>query len=224
MNILFAGIEGFLHPSQAMLGYYQVAYEYTSNLSFVFDKEKKDADNKVELERCFYAPEITKDKSPIFVTQKVETQGICFTINEDIVQATLNRIQSSDDVRLLLRKKLFRYLILSQAKRYTVFFQTLDNYTEIIAEFFFFEILPKEGFRTLSPNDANALVRFFRDRYFKDSTEVNTLRIFLHENENFWMDASQAFETSFTDSSKYRDFITSVLYHSLASSFKISAE
>ena len=215
MDVLFASAEGFLYPGQAMFGYYQVTYAYQANLNLLGVKENQ------TLERYFYLPQ--KSPSPIFLAQKIETQGICFTINPDIVNATHEKIQNVERVRLLLRGKLLQYLMLSTEKEYSGFYTDIKEYTCIVQEFLCLEIIPKEGFRYLDSHDINTIIQFYASRYctVEDRVQEYKFRTFLLENEPFLENISKAFKIAFQNTLTFSKFIQSVLYHSLASCLKI---
>lgn len=221
LDMLFGGIDGYLEEGVAMLGYTRVFYEMQ------IDIKARKSEQSVTLHRLFYPPDPQLDESgqpkPILVGYNIETQGICFQVNPDLVRQTVEAILADDDVRLRLRRNFAVYKMAPNAAEWEVFIQTQLEQVVIAVDYWLQEVVPQSSGepRLLDPDvDRNALIEYYRANRIVKPEEINDFNEFLERVDSFFTSLNDILEIAFKETHQFREFVTSVILHSLSALLK----
>lgn len=214
---LFGAIDGFLEEGTAMLGYTRAFYEMEIDLRG--DKQQ------VTLHRHFYPPKPILDEAnrpqPILVGYKVETQGIRFQVNPDILAQTIEATLADENLRLHLRRSFAIYRMARYATKWNVFMRTHLDTVGIVVDYWLQRVvLASSGApRLLSrQQDLMALVDFYAASKVVQKGEIEKFAERLHDK--FFEVFNSTLQVAFKDTSAFNDFLESVILHSLSALLK----
>jgi hypothetical protein len=123
-----------------MLGYTRVFYEMQ------IDIKARNLSPRRTLHRHFYRPKPQLDETgqpkPILVGYGIETQGIRFQLNPDVLDQTFQAILSDDELRLRYRRNFTIYQIAPYAVEWKIFIKTLLDWAEVAVDYWLQEVIP----------------------------------------------------------------------------------
>lgn len=221
LDMLFGGIDGYLEEGVAMLGYTRVFYEMQ------IDIKARKSEQSVTLRRLFYPPDPQLNESgqskPILVGYNIETQGICFQVNPDLMTQTVEAILADDDLRLHLRRNFAVYKMAPNATEWEVFIQTQLEQVGVAVDYWLHEVIPQSSGipRFLDSDlDHEALVEYYQTNRIVKLEEVNEFGEFLERVDSFFSRLNETLEVAFKETDQFREFATSVVLHSLSALLK----
>ena len=221
LDILFGGIDGYLEEGTAMLGYTRVFYEMQ------IDVKARNSEQNLTLRRFFYPPDPQLDEArqpkSILVGYDVETQGICFQVNPDLVEQAVEAILADTDLRLRLRRNFAVYRMAPRAAEWEVFNQTQLKWVAVAIDYWLHEVVPQphQEPRLLDPEmDREALLRYYAANRIVKPQEVDDFSESLERFDDFFASLNNTLEVAFKESHQFREFATSVILHSLSALLK----
>lgn len=219
LSNLFASIDGFLDEGRAMLGYTRVYYEMQINLKSDHKKLEKYGlkSNDLTLYRGFF----DEHHQPTLVGYEIETQGIRFQVNPDILIQTVKTLQDDMDLRLHLRRNYAIYQMGSYALKNNIFIKTILDATGVIVDYWLHKVVP-------SSNGAPRLLKISQDHagildYYAASRVVRSIDLDELDNlltEQLFDALNRALEKAFRETAEFYEFAQSVILHSLSTLLK----
>ena len=216
---LFGEIGGFLDEGRAMLGYTRVFYEMQIDLKT--DHQKRDAlhirQEDLTLRRVFY----DAAGNPTLVGYAIETQGIRFQVNPDLLAQTVEAILADKYVRLHLRRNFAVYQIGQRAAESPIFIKSLLEIAEVAVDYWLHQVVPQsQGEPRLLDLDADRapLEEYCRAHRIVRQTEVDEFATHLTGDLYAWL--NESLEKAFKGTSEFHDFVQSVVLHSLSALLK----
>ncbi|MHB8598526.1 MAG: DEAD/DEAH box helicase [Ktedonobacteraceae bacterium] len=217
LDTLFGGIDGYLEEGTGMLGYTRVFYEMQIDIKAIKHEQS------LTLRRFFYPPEPLLDEAgrpkPILVGYNVETQGICFQINPDLVAQAVEAILADKDLRLRLRRNFSVYRMAPSAAEWEVFIQTHLDRVAVAVDYWLHEVVPQsqgEPRLLVQEMDRDALLTYYGTNRIVKSEEVDDFREFLMRVDGFFASLNNTLEVAFKETRQFHEFVTSVVLHSLS--------
>jgi hypothetical protein len=224
LNTLFGAIDGFLEGGAAVLGYTRVFYELQ------IDVKTAKRENNLTLRRAFYQPkpelDVAGQPKPILVGYDVETQGIRFQVNPDILGLAVERIledESLQDLRFHLRRNFAAYLMAPKAAEWDVFIKAQLDQIDVAVDYWLHQVVPqslKEPRFLDFEADLGPLLEYYRSSRIVRKEDVEEFGNFLERVDTFFRSLNEALRVAFKETSQFRDFTTSVLLHSLSALLK----
>ncbi len=216
---LFGAIDGFLDEGRAMLGYTRVFYEMQVDV-------KSDAKactrlgvrpEQLSLRRAF------RDDAgrPTLVGYAIETQGIRFQVNPDLLHAAVDAILGDEDLRLHIRRNFALYRMAPYAAEANIFIQSLLDAVAVTVDYWLGHVIPgcQGEPRLLDPaQDREPLLNYYATHRIVRQAEVNEFSTYL--TDDFFARLNETLETAFKDTAEFRDFVESVVLHSLSALLK----
>lgn len=219
LTTLFGAIDGFLEEGTAMLGYTRVFYDMQ------IDVKAPKHEQSMTLRRYFYPPEPHLDEAdqpkPILVGYVVETQGIRFQVNPDLLAQTVEAILADDSLRLHLRRNFAIYRMAPQAAEWEVFIKTHLDMVTVAIDYWLYEVVPNSinEPRLLDPAlDRESLITFYNSNRIVRSAEMEEFDTLLRDE--LFTKLNETLEIAFKDTDKFYDFVASIILHSLSSLLK----
>lgn len=218
LNRLFSTIEGYVTEGTAMLGYTRVFYEMQIDLKTTNRNENK------TLQRKFYPPNPDKDDSgnpqPILVGYSLETQGITFHLNYDLLNELTQTVLNDDQLRLSFRKKMALYHFSSYATENKLFMKTVIELAEVVVDYWLHEVIPSsKNPRLLNfSTDIQPLKNYYGN--YRNIKPANLTEFQQIVNDSFINKINQVLVKSFKNTQDFYDFIKSTALHSLSSLLK----
>src|SRR5258708_37990751 len=204
-----------------MLGYTRVFYEMQ------IDVKARNSEQNLTLRRFFYPPDPQLDEArqpkSILVGYNVETQGICFQVNPDLVGQAVEAVLADTDLRLRLRRNFAVYRMAPRAAEWEVFIQTQLEWVAVAIDYWLHEVVPQshQEPRLLdSEMDREALLRYFSANRIVKPEEVDDFSEFLVRFDDFFASLNNTLEVAFKESHQFHEFATSVILHSLSALLK----
>lgn len=214
---LFGAIDGFLEEGTAQLGYTRAFHDMEINL--------RGQDRHETLFRHFYPPIPTLDEAnrpkPILVGYTVETQGIRFQVNPTILAQTVENILVDEELRLHLRRNFLLYQMAPYATEWDIFIRSHLQTVGAAVDYWLQEVVPHtEGAPRLlaAEIDREAIITFFAAHRIVQPGEVDQFAERLHDD--FFTAFNHTLSLAFKDTPAFRDFLESVILHSLTALLK----
>jgi len=219
LSNLFATIDGFLEEGRAMLGYTQVFYEMQIDIK---------TDHKVRerlgirpedltLHRTFY----DEQGNPTLVGYAVETQGIRFQVNPDLLAQTVEAILDDEDLRLRLRRNFAIYRMAPYATEGNIFIKSLLDAVAVAVDYWLHKVVPHsqgEPCLLVSSKDREPLISYYATHRIVRQPEVDEFSTYL--TDAFFARLNETLEAAFKDTPHFRDFVESAVLHSLSALLK----
>jgi hypothetical protein len=229
LDMLFGAIDGYLTEGSAMLGYTRVFYEMEINIKVQSAKggsgKSLSQQSWPTIRRNFYPPTPRHDEAgnpePVLVGYAVETHGISFQVNPELIDQAVEAILQDDQLRLHLRRNFTQYRMASYATEQNIFIHTLLETVQVAIDYWLHKVVPNSSGVPRLLNDTQdhtallAYVRAYRNIYDTDVAQ--------HEEritEDFIERLNAEIAFAFMDTPEFRDFVVSVLLHSLGSLLK----
>jgi hypothetical protein len=216
---LFATIDGFLEEGRAMLGYTRAFYEMQIDVKT--DHRQRDRlgipQEDLTLRRIFRDPE----GSPTLVGYEIETQGIRFQVNPDLLDQTVEAVLADEDPRLHLRRNFAIYQMAPYATEANVFIKALLDVVTVAVDYWVHKVVPacEDEIRLLNPaHDRESLSEYYRNYRITREAEVEEFEQYL--TDRFFERINEVLETAYKDTPDFRDFLQSVVLHSLSALLK----
>lgn len=216
---LFGAIDGFLEEGRAMLGYTRVFYGMQIDLkSDTRAYERLDVGpEQLTLRRVF------RDETgrPTLVGYAIETQGIRFQVNPDLLHAAVEAILDDTDLRLHIRRNFALYRIAPYAAEANIFIQSLLEAVAVTVDYWLGQVIPgcHSEPRLLDPaQDREPLLDYYATHRIVRQAEVNEFSTYL--TDTFFDRLNETLEIAFKDTAEFRDFVESVVLHSLSALLK----
>lgn len=219
LSTLFGAIDGFLEEGSAQLGYTRVFYEMQ------IDVKARDRNQNLTLHRLFYPPEPEQDETdqpkPVLIGYAIETQGIRFQLNPDLIAQSVEAILDDDTLRLHLRRNFAIYKMAPLATQWEVFIKSHLDMVEVMVDYWLHEVVPNSVGepRLLDPAvDYEPVLNFLAANRVVRQEEINEFANQLRDD--LFTQLNQVLQVAFQDTLQFRDFVESVLLHSLSSLLK----
>jgi hypothetical protein len=227
LDSLFSTIEGYITEGTAMLGYTRAFYEMQIDLKTI-DKEPKqllkDA-GKETLLRHFYPPHPQKDAEghplPILVGYSMETHGIAFYINPELLAQVIQRVLNDEDLRLSLRRRMALYHLASYATEKNLYMKNVIDIAEVVIDYWLHEVVPASKGQPRLPSriiDLVHLEKYYRTHRNVQDAEVRVFNQML--TEEFFERINEVLEKAFKTTQELYDFVESTILHSLSALLK----
>jgi hypothetical protein len=223
LDLLFGSIDGYLEEGAALLGYTRVFHEMTVNL-----KVREPGGKAVSLPplwRRFYPPRPRTDERgrplPVLAGYSVQTHGIAFQLNPDLLARTALAVLADEPLRLHLRCRAALYAAAPYAQRAGLYPPSFLDAAEVALHYWLHVVVPSCGGapRLLDPEaDRAPLADYHRRHRNVRAAEAEEFEAGL--DEGFFQAVNAPIEGSFRDTPAFRDFVTSVVLHSLATLLK----
>ncbi len=114
LDQLFASIIAYLEND---IGYLQLFYEYTSTLRLKKVSARDTVDAYPRLRRLFYGPDSTPEQpDPRMAAYEITTQGLEFTVSAEFCRAVALRVLLDNDLRLHFRQRYIAYRLAKEAR------------------------------------------------------------------------------------------------------------
>jgi len=216
---LFATIDGYLDEGRAMLGYTRVLYEIQIDVKT--DHKKREAlgieQEDLTLRRVFY----DEDGEPTLVGYAVETQGIRFQVNPDLLTQTVGTILDDEDLRLHLRRNFAVYHMAPYATEADIFIKSLLEAVEVVVDYWLHEVVPaSQGEPRLldCSEDYDPLLDYYATHRIVRQAEIEEFAAYL--TGAFFDRVNETLEIAFKETPQFHDFVESVVLHSLSALLK----
>ncbi len=221
LDILFAAIDGYLVEGRAMLGYTRVFYEMQIDL-----KTDKHDENR-SLHRYFYPAHPQRDDAdrpkPVLVGYTIDTQGIHFQVNPDLINETVKAVLNDKELRLHLRRNFAIHEMAPNAAKWQVFIKAQLDYTAVTTDYWLHSIVPTtQGEPRLLDKDTDfeALLEYYQRNRIVIKADVDEFANYLRLHEDFFPSMNDTLTHVFKDTPQFFDFVTSVVLHSLSALLK----
>jgi hypothetical protein len=227
LDSLFSTIEGYITEGTAMLGYTRAFYEMQIDLKTI-DKEQKQLlknAGKESLLRHFYPPHPQKDAEghplPILVGYSMETHGIAFYINPELLAQVIQRVLNDEDLRLSLRRRMALYHLASYATEKNLYMKNVIDIAEVVIDYWLHEVVPASKGQPRLPSriiDLVHLEKYYRTHRNVQDAEVRVFNQML--TEEFFERINEVLEKAFKTTQELYDFVESTILHSLSALLK----
>jgi hypothetical protein len=221
LDVLFNSIEGYLREGTSLPGYYRIFYEMN------IDIKGEKGGQQVHLLRNFYPLEPERDGNsepkPILVGYMIKTHTICFQVNSDLLEETVDDILGDEQLRLYLRRNYAVYLTAPKSAEWELFIQTQLDWAEVAVDYWLQEVVaPNDGEpRKLDSSlDRVPLTEFFKKQRIVREEVVKKFEQFLMTHSSFFESLNEVLDIAFRKNRKFRDFVISVILHSLSTLLK----
>ena len=219
LSTLFATIDGFLEEGRAMLGYTRAFYELQIDLKtdHKVAKQLGIRPEDLTLHRAFY----DEQGRPTLVGYAIETQGLRFQVNPDLLDQTVQAILDDEDMRLHLRRNYAIYRMAPYAVEANLFVKTLLDAATVAVDYWLHQVVPvsQDEPRLLDQTtDLNSLLAYFAANRIVRQPEVDEFGVML--TDHFFERCNEALQTAFKDTPEFNDFVQSVVLHSLSALLK----
>jgi hypothetical protein len=219
LSNLFATIDGFLEEGRAMLGYTRAFYGMQIDVKT--DHRQREhlgiRQDDLTLRRDFRDPE----GNPILVGYAIETQGIRFQVNPDLLNQTVEAVLGDENLRLHLRHNFAIYRMAPYATDADIFIKSLLEVVAVAVDYWIHKVVPTcdEEIRLLDPTcDRVPLTTYYADYRVARPAEVEEFEQYL--TDRFFERLNKILETAYKDTPDFRDFLESVVLHSLSALLK----
>lgn len=216
---LFAAIDGFLEEGRAMLGYTRTFYEMQIDIKT--DHQARDRlglrPEELTLHRAFYDP----DGRPTLVGYAIETQGIRFQVNPDLLDQTVQAIMADQGLRLHLRRNFAIYRMASYAAEWEVFIKQHLDMVAAAVDYWLRQVVPnsiKEPRLLDADLDRDALIAFYAANRIVRQAEVDEFAALLRDD--LFARLNETLVVAFKDTTDFYEFAQSVILHSLSALLK----
>lgn len=176
------------------------------------------------LRRRFYPPtprldELNKPK-PILVGYSVETHGISFEVNPDVLARTVHSIFADEQLRLQIRQKTALYLVAPYAYAEGLYASTVLSDAEVVLQYWLHKVVPSAQGHPRLPNDADVdlILEYWQAHWNVRKSEAADFQKRL--TSKFLTAVGSAIEKAFKNTQTFRDFSLSLVLHSLATLLK----
>jgi hypothetical protein len=216
---LFGAIDGFLTEGTAMLGYTRVFYEMQ------IDVKARKHEQSATLRRQFYPPQPEMDEAgrpkPVLVGYAVETHGIRFQVNPDLLDQAVDAILADEGLRLHLRRNFAIYRMAPYAAEWEVFIKTHMDVVAAVVDYWLHEVVPHSAGepRLLDVNtDREPLIAFYAANRVQRQAEVEEFAGLLRDD--LFTHLNETLQVAFKETPEFHDFLESVVLHSLSALLK----
>jgi len=216
---LFGEIGGFLDEGRAMLGYTRVFYEMQIDLKT--DHKKRDALNVRQEDLTLRRAFCDDAGNSTLVGYAIETQGIRFQVNPDLLAQTVGAILADKDLRLHLRRNFAVYQIGQRAAESPIFIKSLLETAEVAVDYWLHQVVPQsQGEPRLLDLDTDRapLEEYCRAHRIVRRAEVDEFATYLTGDLFTWL--NESLERAFKETTEFHDFVQSVVLHSLSALLK----
>lgn len=151
----------------------------------------------------------------------VETQGIRFQVNPDLLTQTVETILDGEDLRLHLRCNFAVYHMAPYATEADIFIKSLLEAAEVVVDYWLHEVVPasKDEPRLLDRReDYDPLLDYYATHRIVRQAEVEEFATYL--TDDFFQRVNETLEIAFKETPQFHDFVDSVVLHSLSSLLK----
>jgi hypothetical protein len=219
LDSLFSTIEGYITEGTAMLGYTRAFYEMQ------IDLKTSDHTKNTTLLRHFYPPHPQNDAEGrplrILVGYSMETHGIAFHINPELLAQVIRRVLDDEDLRLSLRRRMFLYHFASYATENNLYMKNVIDIAEVVIDYWLHEVVPDSKKPPRLPSrstDITHLEKYYKTHRNVQDAEVQAFNQML--TEEFFGRINEVLEKAFKTTQKFYDFVESTILHSLSALLK----
>ncbi|HEU5375499.1 MAG TPA: hypothetical protein VFV38_08685, partial [Ktedonobacteraceae bacterium] len=233
LDQIFALINAYLNED---IGYLQLFYEYTISPRLKKSGPGDQLDTRPKLRRLFYGSDSSPERRvPRMAAYEIHTQGLEFIVSEEFCRKVVLRALSSEELRLHYRQ---RYVAYRLAKNAQFIDQTVlpSSYIELgrmIVAYWLAHHVPANrgdtGKWILSEIDLPAIQAFVEGSesflaQWCGGQQWSTLFRNIERRDGgvgrFFDEVNRALQEGFTESRPFREYLESVVLHSLAAVVK----
>jgi hypothetical protein len=219
LSNLFATIDGLLDAGRAMAAYTRVFYEMQINIKTNAKARKRLGiePEELNLQPLFY----DYDGNPTLVGYAIETDGIRFQVNPDIIAQTIKKVLENEKLRLPIRRNLAINSMAPYATKNKLFIKSLLDAVTVAVDYWVQKVVPQSSREPRLLNtteDTDALLDYYSNYRITNTAQVQELATLL--DDDFLTTLNHTLRQAFQYNQAFANFVESVVLHSLSARLK----